>query len=98
MAELHELTSRSHGALAGCLGWLSVGLGLAALLAPRKMGELTGLGEGRHALIRAVGARELASGAGLLTQTRKTPWLWSRVVGDAMDLAVLGLAHTGTER
>jgi uncharacterized membrane protein len=97
MAELHELTSRSHGSLAGYFGWLSVGLGLAALLAPRKMGELTGLDD-RHALIRAVGARELATGVGLLTQTRTTPWLWSRVVGDAMDLAVLGLAHTGTQR
>jgi uncharacterized membrane protein len=97
MAELHELTSRSPGTLAGYLGWLSVGLGLAGLLAPRKIGELTGLDD-RYGLIRTVGVRELASGVGLLTQTSKTPWLWSRVVGDAMDLAVLGLAHTGGER
>ena len=83
MAQLHELTSQSRSPVAECLGWLSVGLGLAALFAPRKMGEITGL-DGRHGLVRLVGARELASGVGLLTQTRKTPWLWSRVIGDAI--------------
>jgi uncharacterized membrane protein len=97
MAQQHDLTSQSRSPLAQCLGWLSVGLGLAALFAPRKMGEITGL-DGRHGLVRMVGARELASGVGLLTQTRKTPWLWSRVIGDAMDLAALVSAHTGTER
>jgi uncharacterized membrane protein len=61
------------------------------------MSELTGLGD-RYGLIRTVGVRELASGVGLLTQRRKSPWLWSRVVGDAMDLAVLASAHAGTER
>jgi uncharacterized membrane protein len=95
MAQLHELTSQSHGSVAGYLGWLSVGLGLAALLAPRKMGEITGLDD-REGLIRTVGVRELASGVGLLTHSPKAPWLWSRVVGDAMDLAVLGLAYAGS--
>ncbi|MFL6604877.1 MAG: SRPBCC family protein [Steroidobacteraceae bacterium] len=97
MAQLHELTSRSHGPLAAGFGWLSVGLGLAALAAPRKMGEISGL-EDRETLIRMVGLRELASGVGLLTQTRKAPWLWSRVVGDAIDLALLASAHNGTRR
>jgi uncharacterized membrane protein len=95
MGQLHELTSRSP--LAACFGWLSVGLGLAALAAPRKMGEITGLDD-HQGLIRTVGLRELASGAGLLTQTRKAPWLWSRVVGDAIDLALLASAHNGTRR
>jgi len=73
------------------LGWLSIGLGLTALLAPRAVGNLTGLG--RHTmLLRMVGVRELMSGIGLLTQESKTPWLWSRVVGDAMDLTLLGSA------
>jgi uncharacterized membrane protein len=97
MAELHELTSRSRLPVAGCLGWLSVGLGLAALLAPRKLGELTGVDD-RQGLIRLVGVRELVSGIGLLTQPSKSPWLWSRVAGDLMDLAVLGSAHRGTGR
>jgi len=70
------------------LGWLSVGLGLTALLAPRPLGALTGLGE-RSRLLRLVGGRELASGVGLLTQRRQTLWLWSRVAGDAVDLALV---------
>ncbi len=69
------------------LGWLSIGLGLAALLAPRAVGKAIGLPE-HSGLLRAVGAREIASGAGLLTQRDRTPWLWSRVIGDAMDLAL----------
>jgi uncharacterized membrane protein len=45
-------------------------------------------------LLRFVGARELASGAGLLTtrEEHRPQWLWSRVAGDAMDLALLGTA------
>ena len=39
--------------------------------------------------MRLVGAREIASGFGILAQTKPTPWLWSRVGGDAMDLALL---------
>jgi uncharacterized membrane protein len=74
---------------AQALGLLSVGLGLAALLAPGPLGRLVGL-SGHTSLLRLVGARELASAAGLLTQRDPTPWLWSRVAGDAMDLALLG--------
>lgn len=76
---------------AQALGWLSVGLGLAGLLAPRTVGDLTGLGS-RTGLLRAIGLRELAAGAGLLSARDATPWLWSRVLGDTMDLAVLGAA------
>jgi uncharacterized membrane protein len=81
------------------LGLLSLGLGLVALLAPRPLGRLIGLGE--HAgLLRLAGARELASGAGLLTQQERAPWLWSRVAGDAMDLTLLatGLRPTNPGR
>src|SRR3954466_3055750 len=54
---------------ARALGLLSVGLGLAGLLAPRAVGQLIGM-PGHESLLRFVGARELASGAGLLTQQR----------------------------
>jgi uncharacterized membrane protein len=70
------------------LGCVSVGLGLAGLLAPRPLGQLIGM-PGHEALLRLIGARELTSGVGLLTQQKAAPWLWSRVAGDAMDLAVL---------
>jgi uncharacterized membrane protein len=74
------------------LGIVSAGLGLAAVLAPGPLGRLIGLSEHTR-LLRLVGTRELASAAGLLSQRRQpAPWLWSRVAGDAMDLALLGRA------
>jgi hypothetical protein len=44
--------------------------------------------------MRACGLREMAAGVGILTQQRKAPWLWARVAGDAMDLALLARAYT----
>lgn len=78
--------------LAAGLGWLGIGLGLTELLAPRSVGKLVGVGDDHTLLVRALGLRELASGAGILTARRPGGWLWSRVGGDAMDLALLGLA------
>lgn len=75
--------------LARGLGWFSVGLGLAELLAPRAVARVFGL-ERRAGTVRAFGAREIASGVGILASRRRAPWLWSRVVGDVMDLALLG--------
>lgn len=74
------------------LGWFSIGLGLAALLAPRKTERMAGLRKGRceRNLLTFVAAREIAAGAGLLAQPSKPGWLWARVAGDAMDLALLG--------
>jgi uncharacterized membrane protein len=43
-------------------------------------------------LMRAVGARELGAGTGILGRPRPAGWLWARVAGDAMDLALLGAA------
>jgi uncharacterized membrane protein len=40
-------------------------------------------------LTRALGARELTAGIGLLIRERSAPWLWARVAGDVMDLALL---------
>jgi uncharacterized membrane protein len=77
--------------VAQALGWFSVGLGLTALLAPRTLGNLTGIGP-RAGLLRAVGLREMTSGVGLLSSRDATPWLWSRVAGDAIDLLALGAA------
>ena len=42
--------------------------------------------------LRAFGAREIASGLGLLAQPDRAAWAWSRVGGDAVDLAFLGSA------
>lgn len=77
--------------LADALGWFSVGLGLAELLAPRALGRAIGVGD-HPALMRAVGMREIASGLGLLSQRASSGWAWSRVGGDIMDLALLSAA------
>ena len=45
-----------------------------------------------------LGAREIASGVGILASGRPTGWLWSRVLGDAVDLAVLGRSLRGSRR
>lgn len=77
--------------LARALGWFSVGLGLAALAAPGRLAQFVGLAGngGNHALLRAIGLREIASGVGILTQDDPSSWLWTRVGGDALDLALL---------
>ena len=77
--------------LGRALGWVSVALGAAALLAPDKVSRAVGA-PGATNVVRAVGAREMASAAGLLLRPGKPGWVWSRVAGDAMDLALLGLA------
>jgi uncharacterized membrane protein len=75
------------------LGWFSIGLGLAELLAPRAVAKLCG-GEGKHTgLIRLYGLREIAAGLMIFSQGRKPAGgMWSRVAGDAIDLATLAAA------
>ena len=75
------------------LGWFSIGLGLAELLAPRAVARLCGC-EGKHTgLIRLYGLREIAAGLMIFSQGRKpAAGVWSRVAGDAIDLATLAAA------
>src|SRR5829696_4467725 len=77
--------------LARTLGWFSLGLGFAQIAAPSKVAQLVGVEDDDEtiAVMRVIGAREIASGLGILTQSNPAPWLWSRVGGDAMDLALL---------
>jgi hypothetical protein len=73
------------------LGLFSVGLGLTQLMAPRWLGETTGVGDYRT-LMRTLGARELASGIGVLARRRPAGPLWARLAGDVVDVALLGWA------
>ena len=77
--------------LARGLGWVSIGLGLAQIISPRGVARMTGVEDDRG-LMPAIGLREIACGIGILAQRRPTGWLWGRVAGDAMDLAILGTA------
>lgn len=74
--------------LANGLGWFSIGLGMAEVLAPGKLAGWLGM-EGREGLLRAYGAREIATGVGILAQRRPAEWVWGRVAGDFLDLATL---------
>jgi uncharacterized membrane protein len=74
------------------LGWFSIGLGLAQLVAPRQVAALIGAEEDERTeqWMRAFGAREFLCGVGLLSKTNVGVWAWARVGGDVVDLAVLG--------
>jgi uncharacterized membrane protein len=48
-------------------------------------------------LIRLYGLRELASGIAIFSQEKPTEAVWSRVAGDALDLASLGMAFTSPD-
>lgn len=89
MAHTRDKVREAADGIAYGLGWFSIGLGLAEMLAPRLLGRQLGLQE-NDALIRAYGAREIVTGLGLLTARRRAPWLWGRVGGDVIDLATLG--------
>jgi uncharacterized membrane protein len=82
--------------LARPLGWFSIGLGVAQMTAPRSVARVIGArgNDMQCTVMRALGLREFASGLGILRGRRASPWLWSRVVGDAMDLALLGSVFT----
>jgi uncharacterized membrane protein len=75
------------------LGWFSVGLGVSELLLPGGLAKLIGV-KNKPLLFRLLGLRELSSGIGILSRSRPTGWVWSRVLGDAMDLALLGAAFS----
>lgn len=70
------------------LGWFSVGMGLAQLIAPRTVCRLVGM-PAVPTFMRICGLRELACGIGILTQPDRTPWLQARIAGDAMDFVAL---------
>ena len=89
--EEHEEPLVDPQLLANALGWFSIGLGLVQLLAPRAFGRAIGVGE-HPVLVRAIGAREVVNGIGLLSQRSTGTWAWSRVAGDALDLSLLAIA------
>jgi uncharacterized membrane protein len=74
--------------LAEGLGWFSLALGVAEVVAPRRFGRFIGV-DPRAGLIRGLGLQKIASGLGILTQRRTSAWVGSRVAGDALDLMLL---------
>ena len=76
--------------LARALGWFSLSLGIAEVLAPRFVARLAGVRRVHPALVRFCGMREIASGMMIFGQGKKPrAAMWSRVAGDAMDIGTL---------
>jgi uncharacterized membrane protein len=74
--------------LARFLGWFSIGLGLAEIVAPRQLAELIGV-DNKPGVFRLMGLREIGHGVGILSQDQPAGAVWSRVAGDILDLALL---------
>jgi uncharacterized membrane protein len=85
--------------LARALGWASLGLGVPGVARPGAVAKAVGVDDApaQRAVATVVGVRELAAAAGLLQRTSPA-WLWARVGGDAMDLALLGRALKNHDR
>jgi uncharacterized membrane protein len=99
-AQYHPRYARRQGeGLATFLGLFSVGLGIAQLTAPDVMTKLVGGRPGPRSrrTMRGLGMRELTNGMAILQQPRSPAWLWSRVAGDTMDLALLGRIYADGE-
>jgi uncharacterized membrane protein len=79
------------------VGVFSFALGIPQTLVPGPMNRMIGIEDDAKSrrLMRAVGVRELAAGVAIFSDRRPTQWVWARVAGDAMDLALLGSALRG---
>jgi hypothetical protein len=74
--------------LATGVGWVSLGLGAAMTLNPRRSAALLGWAD-REGLARLVGGVDLILGAGLLRGRRRARWMLAR----ALLNAVIGLIY-----
>jgi hypothetical protein len=84
--------------LARTLGWVSIGVGLAAVAAPGPLMSALGLGD-RPNMGRLLGVRDLVLGAGLLLGQNTAAWCRARGVADALDVAlIVGGAAAGAFR
>ena len=85
--------------LADFLGLFSIGLGMAQVLVPAGMAKLIGVQDDdeNRALMRTMGMREITNGVAILSKQQPEKALWSRVAGDALDLAFLGRALANPE-
>jgi hypothetical protein len=88
----HDRTARN-------LGYFSIALGAAELIAPRAVCRAAGL-NGMETLVRAYGAREIATGVAILTSHDPAPWIWGRVAGDMADIATVatGIRQDGEKK
>jgi hypothetical protein len=78
----------SHDKMARGLGYFSIALGIAELVAPGAICRAAGV-RGLEPVVRGYGAREIATGVAILTSHDPEPWIWTRVAGDLADIATV---------
>ncbi len=83
--------------LSRALGWLSLGLGAAYIALPGVLSRGLGLPGGPW-LVAGLGAREIAAGLAVLAVPDSPAGPAARVLGDALDLAVLAPALAPSNR
>jgi uncharacterized membrane protein len=86
--------------LADFLGLFSIGLGLAEALLPGVMARVIGIDhedQRNRNVLRLMGLREISHGVAILSKQQPEKAVWSRVAGDALDLALLGRALANPE-
>src|SRR4051812_42477111 len=90
-------TKAAHG-----LGWAPLAIAATEMACPHHVERLLGLDHDteRQGIIRTLGLRELVHGLTILTEDRASKELsgsvWSRVLGDVLDTALLGVAAAKT--
>jgi hypothetical protein len=80
----------SHDKTARGLGYFSIALGIAELVAPGAICRAAGV-RGLEPVVRGYGAREIATGLAILTSHDPEPWIWTRVAGDLADIATVAI-------
>ena len=86
--------------LANFLGMFSLGLGFAQVTMPGVISRACGIDphDDRNRLVmRLMGLREISHGLAVLSNQQPEKSMWSRVAGDALDLALLGKALSNPE-
>src|SRR5215207_601172 len=86
--------------LADSLGWSSAALGAPMLLAPRRFLRAIGVEDDAKAVAwtLGVGVREHLAALNIVANRQRRIGMWSRVAGDAIDLALLAQAHRHKRR
>jgi hypothetical protein len=79
------------------LGLFSIALGLTEVLAPGQLAGFIGLNDTYRRYLPLLGAREIAHGVGIMRSDKPSTAVWTRVGGDAIDLAFLGAAMADSQ-
>jgi uncharacterized membrane protein len=89
--QVHTTEDGRSGRAALSPGWLSVGVGLTELVAPRQAAGLLGLPPTSRMVktLRLLSLREISNGLAILQRPSDPAALWARVAGDGLGITLL---------